>query len=215
MIPFLISYVIFSVGQLLGFPPFLTLILYLFILLGSAINIPVFKLKNERPLVEDQRTNFFGFGFKVPRRYSKYITVNLNLGGAILPSLISIYLLLTFSSPELYATMAATLIVVFVSQKNSKLIKGGGIRIPMIIPPLTAVIASLAMASLFNASFSELAKISYISGVIGVLIGADLLNLKKVKKIGVNMISIGGAGTFDGIFLTGVFAVLFSSLFVI
>jgi uncharacterized membrane protein len=50
--------------------------------------------------------------------------------------------------------------------------------------------------------------LAYISGVIGVLLGADLLNLRKVTKLGAPMMSIGGAGTFDGIFLTGIISVL-------
>ncbi len=212
-LPFLLAYVVLSVGYILGFSPLVTLFIYLSILFGSAVNIPLFKLKNERPLVEDKRTDFFGFSISFKR--NKYIRVYLNLGGAIIPTIISFYLLTTLSKFEVYATLLATFIVIYVSYKNAKIIKGGGIRIPMIIPPLTAVLSSLATISLFNVPYSVLAKISFIAGVIGVLIGADLFNLRKIKKTGVNMVSIGGAGTFDGIFLTGVFAAIFSSLFVI
>jgi uncharacterized membrane protein len=55
--------------------------------------------------------------------------------------------------------------------------------------------------------------IAYISGTLGTLIGADILNLKKISQLGAPVASIGGAGTFDGIFLTGILAVLFSSIF--
>jgi uncharacterized membrane protein len=44
------------------------------------------------------------------------------------------------------------------------------------------------------------------------LIGADLLNLGKVQGLGAPVASIGGAGTFDGIFLIGILAVLIASL---
>ena len=50
--------------------------------------------------------------------------------------------------------------------------------------------------------------VAYVSGVLGTLIGADLLNLSKIKGLGAPVASIGGAGTFDGIFLTGIVAVL-------
>ena len=40
---------------------------------------------------------------------------------------------------------------------------------------------------------------------------ADLLNLKKISKLGAPIASIGGAGTFDGIFLTGIFAVVLAA----
>jgi uncharacterized membrane protein len=45
------------------------------------------------------------------------------------------------------------------------------------------------------------------------LIGADLTNLDKVRGLGAPVASIGGAGTFDGIFLTGILAVLLASLY--
>ena len=50
--------------------------------------------------------------------------------------------------------------------------------------------------------------IAYISGVMGTLIGADLMNLGRLSELGAPVASIGGAGTFDGIFLTGIVAVL-------
>jgi uncharacterized membrane protein len=49
---------------------------------------------------------------------------------------------------------------------------------------------------------------AYIAGSLGTLIGADLLNLDKVRGLGAPVVSIGGAGTFDGIFLAGIVAVL-------
>jgi uncharacterized membrane protein len=57
------------------------------------------------------------------------------------------------------------------------------------------------------------APLAYISGSMGTLIGADLTNLDKVQGIGAPVASIGGAGTFDGIFLTGILAVLLAGLY--
>jgi uncharacterized membrane protein len=56
------------------------------------------------------------------------------------------------------------------------------------------------------------APLAYISGSLGTLIGADLLNLGALRGMGAPVASIGGAGTYDGIFLVGVMAVLFASL---
>jgi uncharacterized membrane protein len=50
--------------------------------------------------------------------------------------------------------------------------------------------------------------IAYVSGTLGTLIGADLLNLHHIAELGAPMASIGGAGTFDGIFLSGIIAAL-------
>jgi uncharacterized membrane protein len=49
---------------------------------------------------------------------------------------------------------------------------------------------------------------AYVGGVLGTLIGADLLNLGKIRNLGAPIASIGGAGTFDGIFLSGFIALL-------
>jgi uncharacterized membrane protein len=44
------------------------------------------------------------------------------------------------------------------------------------------------------------------------LIGADVLNLNKIQGLGAPIASIGGAGTFDGIFIIGLLAVLYAVL---
>ena len=62
-------------------------------------------------------------------------------------------------------------------------------------------------------SREDAAPLAYIAGGLGTLIGADLTNLDKVRGLGAPVASIGGAGTFDGIFLTGILAVLLASLY--
>ena len=57
-------------------------------------------------------------------------------------------------------------------------------------------------------NLEQSAPLAYISGTLGVLIGADLLRLGDIRKLGAPFASIGGAGTFDGIFITGIVAVL-------
>ncbi len=52
----------------------------------------------------------------------------------------------------------------------------------------------------------------YIVGTFGTLIGADLLNLDELRNSGAAMVSIGGAGTFDAVFLGGLLAALLASL---
>ena len=62
-------------------------------------------------------------------------------------------------------------------------------------------------------SREDSAPLAYIAGSLGTLIGADLTNLDKVRGLGAPIASIGGAGTFDGIFLTGILAVLLAGLY--
>jgi uncharacterized membrane protein len=48
--------------------------------------------------------------------------------------------------------------------------------------------------------------VAFVAGVAGPLIGADLLHLKAIDRVQSGMMSIGGAGTFDGIVLSGIIA---------
>jgi uncharacterized membrane protein len=81
-------------------------------------------------------------------------------------------------------------------------VKGLGIAVPALLPPIMAAFFALMIAP------QNAAMLAYISGTIGSLIGADLLNLKNIPSLGTPLASIGGAGTFDGIFLTGIISVL-------
>ena len=84
---------------------------------------------------------------------------------------------------------------------------GRGIALPVFVPPLSAA----AVALVLSRPYAPM--LAYISGSLGCLIGADLLNLGRIEGLGAPVASIGGAGTFDGIFLTGAFAVLLASIF--
>jgi uncharacterized membrane protein len=52
----------------------------------------------------------------------------------------------------------------------------------------------------------DAAPVAYVAGVAGPLIGADLLHLSEIEESAVGMASIGGAGTFDCIVLSGIVA---------
>ena len=100
----------------------------------------------------------------------------------------------------------ATAVVALVVHRMATPIPGMGISVPTLAPPLLAAIVALVISWRFAAP------VAYIGGSLGVLVGADLLNLGQLRGLGAPVASIGGAGTFDGIFLTGVIAVLLASL---
>jgi uncharacterized membrane protein len=85
-------------------------------------------------------------------------------------------------------------------------VSGLGIAIPPFVPPIAATVVALVLSPRYAAP------LAYVSGSLGTLIGADLLNLDKIQGLGAPVASIGGAGTFDGIFLAGILGVLFASL---
>ena len=73
---------------------------------------------------------------------------------------------------------------------------------PIFVAPLAAAAAGMILAP------ATPAVVAYVAGTLGTLIGADLLNLGRMRTIGAPIVSIGGAGTFDGGFLSGLLAVL-------
>jgi len=112
---------------------------------------------------------------------------------------LSIYL---FRFVPIWRIIVATGVVTAITYFIAKPVKGIGITLPALIPPIFSAIISFLLFS------QNPAPLAYISGVLGTLIGADLLHLKDVTKMGVGVMSIGGAGVFDGIFLVGIIAVL-------
>lgn len=174
------------------------------LLLGSFINIPIKKIPQEI-MVTERRINFFGLSYMVPVWRRKMTVVAVNVGGALIPTLISLYLLIR-TGLYLKASLA-TLFMTLICFKMAKPIRGIGIALPFFVPPALAALFSLFLA------YKDAPVIAYISGTLGTLIGADILNLKKIGNLGAPVASIGGAGTFDGIFLTGVLAVLLSVFF--
>jgi uncharacterized membrane protein len=188
----------------LGVSPGVAVLLLLGSLVGSYFNIPVAQFAEQR-VVSGQAIDFFGMRYVVPTVVEWPGTViAVNVGGAVIPVLVSLYLLAKF---ELWGRgVVATALVAAVCYTLARPVHGVGIAEPVFVPALTAAITALLLA------WRHAAPLAYISGSLGTLIGADLLNLGRIPGLGAPIASIGGAGTFDGIFLIGIFAVLIASI---
>jgi len=188
----------------MGIGPRTILALLLFSLLGSYINIPVAYLPDQAMQTVAEFT-YFGVTYIVPvTREWPATMLAINVGGAVIPILLSLYLVRT---KRLYgASLIGITVVAMVCHFLARPIPGLGIVEPVFAPPLIAALVSLLL------SRRHAAPLAYITGSLGTLIGADLLNLDKLQGLGAPILSIGGAGTFDGIFVTGLVAVLYASL---
>jgi uncharacterized membrane protein len=174
--------------------------LLLLSLLGSYVNIPIAELTETR-VFADQTISFFGMRYVIPIVHERPKTVvAINLGGAVIPVLLSAYLV--FKHDLIGRTLLATVVVTLVVHSMARPLKGVGIAVPMFIPPVVAAGTALLISP------DAAPVVAYIAGTVGTLIGADLLNLRKIRGLGAPVASIGGAGTFDGIFLAGIIAVL-------
>jgi uncharacterized membrane protein len=218
--PFLFIYVIFFVAllaflfalieihvinyafTLAGLPPGLAFLALLASLIGSYINLPIARLHGGTAH-EAVVISHYGMRYRPPVRIWNGSTIlAINVGGAVVPILISAYLLV--HQPEIILqALLATAIVALVVNRSARPIRGIGIATPIFVPPIIAALAGFLLGGGGHA-----APIAYIGGVLGTLIGADIANIGKLSNLGAPVASIGGAGTFDGIFLTGIVAVL-------
>ena len=152
-----------------------------------------------------QIVDFFGMRYVVPVVRSWPGTVlAVNVGGAVIPTMMSTYLVLRY---QLWLKAAiAIAVIAFVIHSMATPVHGIGIAVPVFAP----VVATAILAFILSREYA--APLAYIGGSMGTLIGADLLNLDKIYGLGAPVASIGGAGTFDGIFLTGILAVLLAGI---
>jgi uncharacterized membrane protein len=176
-------------------------------LLGSYVDIPLWQIKSTRPTVLLREVKAFWITYRIPQYAltQTKTTIALNVGGGLVP--IAVTLILLKEHPSIWlGALAATALTAVVVHLVAKVVDGVGIVAPTLVPPIAAVLFSLPFGG------SDLAVTAYIAGTLGTLVGADLSNLGKLAEGGTSVASIGGAGKFDGIFLTGIVAVLIASL---
>ena len=188
----------------LGLGPGMAMLLLFGSLLGSYFNIPITVLPG-RSIRSGEIVDFFGMRYVVPPVTAWPGTVlAVNVGGAVIPTLMSTYLVLRY---HLWMKAAiAVVVIAIVIHSMATPVQGVGIAVPVFAP----VVVTAILAFLLSREYA--APLAYIGGSMGTLIGADLSNLDKISGLGAPVASIGGAGTFDGIFLTGILAVLLAGI---
>lgn len=168
----------------LGLAPNLAIVLLAAIVIGSTINIPLYQ-RVLRPV---------GMGWDRQRT-----VIALNVGGGLIPILLALY---QFTQGHIIAIMATTAIVTLVSYWAAQIVPGIGIRMNAMVAPLTAVVCAWLLGGVAAPS------VAFAGGILGTLIGADLLHLKDIQQLSPGTLSIGGAGVLDGIALCGLFSLL-------
>ncbi|HUZ02720.1 MAG TPA: DUF1614 domain-containing protein [Thermomicrobiaceae bacterium] len=222
-----------SVFQRLGLSPGGAALVVGASLVGSVINVP---LTRRRIVLADPRAeqlpSMLQWLLPIVHYYPPQVAeevLALNVGGAVVPIVFSTYLC-TLATTPLGAALIATLVVAAVAKLFAHPEPGVGITLPAFVPPLVAALAAHLLVAWMGGAAGSAAPVAYISGTIGTLVGADLLNLPRVLRGALLqqpvlgpatgaatqagpparrvMVSIGGAGMFDGIFLAGILAPL-------
>jgi uncharacterized membrane protein len=207
---FLVVLILVEVGvlqyayQKIGIDQRYVFTLLLLSLVGSYVNIPLYQLPPE-VIKSGGLVSFFGVPYVIPMVTEWPRTVvAANLGGAVIPTFLSIYLM---AKNRLFVPgLLGAAIVAAIVYHLAYPVPGMGIAVPTFTPPVVATGVALVLSRQYAPA------LAYSAGTLGTLIGADLLNLGKLPGLGAPVASIGGAGTFDGIFTTGILAVLLAGL---
>lgn len=204
-VAFLVAFVQLGVLQLafhkLGLSADSAALLLMVTLFGSLLNLPLFTVRTD-PAEQERRLRDIPPALLARIKVIPGRTViAVNVGGCVVPLAFSLYLF-NLSRPDVLHAVTAVATVAMVSYGISFSIPRVGIAMPVLVAPLTAAAAALMLDP------EQAPALAYIGGTLGVLIGADLLRLNDIGRLGEPMASIGGAGSFDGIFVTGIVAVL-------
>ncbi len=178
------------------------ILLLLASLFGSALNLPLFPIKAEAPAQDSPLPPpLRGLLHQTRREFHGSTLIAVNVGGGLVPVWFSLYLLAHHPLAPWQVLISITAVAA-VSHMMSRPMRGVGIGMPVFVAPACAALVAIVVNP------AAAAPLAYISGTLGVLIGADLLRLNDIRTMGAPIASIGGAGTFDGIFITGIVAVL-------
>jgi uncharacterized membrane protein len=204
LLPFLWFVVAVDVVEIavakLGFSPSIAILLFTLVILTSTINIPLYRTQSYVAVANnfvDWSRKFWSIPFP---RLQRSTVVALNVGGGLIPVLLALY---QFTQANALAILVVTAIVTIVSYYAARVVPGIGIQMNPLLAPLTA-----ALSAMLFAAASHAAPVAFAGGVLGTLIGADLLHLQDIQAMSSGVLSIGGAGVFDGIGLCGLFALL-------
>jgi uncharacterized membrane protein len=194
----------------LGFQWIAAVAFILLMILGSFINIPLWKIRHDTIRLAPYGGVAFDNLSAPPADSGVWETVvSLNLGGAVIPLALSCYLLYrTYpvvgpALPVLVGT--AILVVAVVSYFTTRPIKGYGLRSPFFMPGLAGLLAGLLLSG--GAGLSA-GVITFVSGTAGTLLGANVAHFRDFRNIEVSAISIGGSGTFAAVFISCILATL-------
>jgi uncharacterized membrane protein len=185
----------------LGLSPRSAFILLFASLIGSGINLPLFTLRSDAPPRDAPPPAIRPLFGGSPLEFTGKTLITINLGGGVMPCAFSLYLLL-HTPITLAETIVATALMTGLSYAASRPIARVGIGMPLLLAPAGAALLAVILDP------GNSAPLAYVCGTLGVLIGADVLRLNNIRSMGVPIASIGGAGTFDGVFITGIVAVL-------
>jgi uncharacterized membrane protein len=208
LLPFVFAQLIMGGLRQLHLSPDAALFYACFMFVGAVINIPIWRIKRTQWVLDDP-LGVFGLGgvFPIFMRRRQDTIIAVNVGGCLAPVALAayeIYNLVPLGSDMLTAAAIVTVTNILLCFSIARAVPDVGIVMPVLYP------AGLAAALAMIFAPGHAAPVAFVAGVLGPLIGADLLHLGAVARTQAGVASIGGAGTFDGIVLSGLIAAYLS-----
>jgi uncharacterized membrane protein len=184
------------------------------ILIGGFVNFPVARIERGLDQPPPLHRVYTSMGWiPVLARQPTQTIIAVNLGGCILPVLIALYELpyvFGHSQGAVVALVVAVSVNVGLCYFLARPMPGIGIAMPAFASPAAAI--GVTWLLLWPVAFDDVrAPVAFVAGISGPLIGADLLHLRHFARLSAGVVSIGGAGTFDGIVISGMLAALLTS----
>ena len=98
-------------------------------------------------MIRDEVVSWFGVTYRIPQvEYGETITVvAVNVGGALIPTGVSIYLISKSSISTIILCLIGVLAVALVTHAVARPVKGVGIATPAFIPPIAAAVAAFIL----------------------------------------------------------------------
>jgi uncharacterized membrane protein len=178
------------------------------IFLGGAINVPLYRVDRDEEQPVSRGYFLHGYGWIPLPRDRRQTIVAVNVGGCIIPvslALWEIHFIMDATPQARSGLIVAVAINVLACYWLARPIAGIGIALPAFVAPLLAVGAAWLLLGKDEFDLVR-APVAFVAGVAGPLIGADLLHLRQFGRLSTGILSIGGAGTFDGIVMSGLLA---------
>ncbi|WP_230741370.1 DUF1614 domain-containing protein [Methanooceanicella nereidis] len=196
--------------KVLGLTSPVSLAIYLAILLGSLVNIPVYDFKSSSD-TEPKFVSYMGMRYPLPVWHGHKTVIAINLGGCIISGALGIYLAWTMPLLPLLLTVIIVALAVYATAQP---VRSVGVIVPVWIPPVVSIITSFIAIYLYadGNNFFDLARMAFPAGVFGTIAGANVLHAKSIRRLGASVVSAGGVGTFESILITGMISTIIAAL---
>jgi uncharacterized membrane protein len=194
--------------QTIGLSTLEAVVLYMAILLAGAVNLPVYEFKSRRDSPQ-KYVSYLGMKYALPVWHGHSTAVSVNLGGCIVALMISAYFAMSLQLLPMLLSTAIVSIGIFLLSRPSRSV---GFYVPTIVPALLSLLVALTALYLYGGGLYNCARLAFVAGTVGTLLGTTILHLPRIEKIGISNISVGGIGTFDGIVFTGLLATIVACL---